>query len=126
MLPTLKTSPAEFSSAKAALDHLEGRVSQRISVPLRDLRLDPEGRLSHVGALPVPQLQAVPIADAALKQLNDLASIPAGYAARIDPDLHCESFARLAAERLTQVTAVVDRDRTDGESQRRFRIGGRA
>jgi hypothetical protein len=122
MLPALKTLPAEFPSARAALDHLGSRVVQRATVPLSDLRLNPEGRLSHVGPLPIEVLQAVPVADVALRHLNSLVGIPSGYAHRIDAELHAKSFNRLAAERLASVIVVVERDIDDDGSPRALAV----
>ncbi len=118
MLPHLKTSPTEFTSAREALDHLACRAIQRMSVPMRDLRLNQDGALCHAGPLPIQQLQHVPLTDAALAHLNALVGLPSGYAARIDPDLHANSFNRLAAERLATVTVMVERDVDDAGSPR--------
>jgi hypothetical protein len=122
MLPHLKTSSIELASAREALDHLAHRVVQRVSVPLRDLRLDPDGNLSHQGPLPIEQLQRVPVSDVAVAHLNTLVGIPSGYAARIDPNLHSSSFNRLAAERLATVTVLVERDTDDASCPRAIAV----
>jgi hypothetical protein len=118
MIPTLTTSPAEFLSARAALDYLDRRVLQRFTLPMRDLRVNATGRLRHDSALPLAQLNEVPLTDTALEQLDGLAGIPRTYAHRIEPDLHEHSMNELMARRLGLVTVVVEYEHGQPERRR--------
>jgi hypothetical protein len=118
MIPTLTTAPNEFTSARAALDFLERRALQRFTLPLRDLRVSAAGRLRHAGHVPVPQLDDVPLTDAALEHLDDLTGVPRTYAARIEPDLHEHSLNELMARRLGLVTVIVEYEHGQPERRR--------
>lgn len=118
MIPTLTTSSVEFQSAQAALDYLDGRVLQRFTLPLCDLRVSAAGRLRHESHLPVTQLEEVPLTDAALDHLDDLTGIPRTYAARIEPPLHEHSLNELMARRLGLVTVVVEYEHGQPERRR--------
>ncbi len=118
MIPTLTTSPAQFQSARAALDFLDRRVLQRFTLPLRDLRVSASGRLRHDSALPVTQLVEVPLTDAAFEHLGDLAGIPRTYARNIEPELHEHSLNELMARQLGLVTIVVEYEHGQPERRR--------
>lgn len=118
MIPTLTTAPAQFQSARAALDYLDRRVLQRFTLPLRDLRVSAAGRLRHESSLPVAQLAEVPLTDAALEHLDDLSGIPKGYARGIEPELHEHSLNELMARQLGLVTVIVEYEHGQPERRR--------
>ena len=118
MLPTLKTDPIEFSSASAALDDLESRVVQRFVLPVRDLRIDADGRASHVGLSRIGDLQELPVTDVVLRQVDGLAGIPSHYAENIEPALHEISLRDLLSRRLSVASVFVEHDRGEPESRR--------
>lgn len=108
MLPVLKSRDLEFGSAAAALEYLQGRVTQRFTVPLQNLRVACRGTLSHAGTVPIGELQSVPLTDVALGHVDALAGIPQSYARRIEPDLHEHSINQLLGEQVGAATVVVE------------------
>jgi len=118
MIPTLTTAPAQFQSARAALDFLDRRVLQRFTVPLRDLRVSASGRVRHESSLPMTQLTEVPLTDAAVDHLDDLSGIPKVYARSIEPELHEHSLNELMARQLGLVTVIVEYEHGQPERRR--------
>lgn len=117
MLPTRKTHDAEFNSAHAALDYLEGFVIQRFTLPAQSLRVDHQGQLSHSRSAPVAQLHEVPLTDVALGHLDSIAGIPRGYAGRIEPALHVHNLNQRLAEQVAGVTVVVELHRNEPDDR---------
>lgn len=117
MLPTLRSARAEFGSAADALALVSNRAIQRFIVPLRDLTLDSDGRLFHVGIGRIGVLQRVPLTDDALEQLHRLLGVPAAYAARIDPALHETTLRELLGRHLGVGTVVVEHERDDPDAR---------
>jgi hypothetical protein len=115
VLPTVHSTRAEFGSASAALQFVAARVVQRFIVPLRDLAVDTQGRLSHVGTQRIEALQGLPLADDALASLHRILGVPAAYAARIEPSLHVTSVGELLARHLGVATVVVEHPQHEKE-----------
>lgn len=117
MLATLKTMEVEFHSVEAALDYLSGRVVQRFTVPVHDLTVTAQGRLTHAGAVPIADLRDLPLTDTAMAHLNSLAGIPAHYAAQIDAELHAHSLNELLQKRIAAVTVIVEVEKQEPDKR---------
>ncbi len=117
VLPTIRSTPAEFGTASAALEFVGGRIAQRFILPLRDLAVDQQGRLSHVGAQRIEPLRGLPLTDDALEQLHRVLGVPSAYAARIEPALHETSLRELLVRHLGIATVIVEH--ASGEEERR-------
>jgi hypothetical protein len=118
MLPTLTTRPIELPTPRDALDYLDRRVLQRFTVPLRDLRVDRDGRLRHTGNMPIEQLAAVPLTDVALDHLDRLAAVPSTFARRLAPELHEHTLNELFLRQIAQVTVIVEYEHGHPEQRR--------
>jgi len=117
-IPTYKTHLQNFQSTASALDYMEGLVTQRFTLPIKDISANAKGYISHGGSCPIGELSQVPLTDVALAQMSHLAKIPKPYADRVEPDLLAHSLNEIFKSQVAVVSLVVEHERGQPESKR--------